>query len=267
MSTGWLLLARIETVARNVTVVVPSDKTGRDILLAAIVTVVGSVAVAFIAAATAGKRQKRALTSADSQHKESLTAQGGQHTESLDAEHVRLTQRLEHERKLQDVQHLRGFFDEVGAAFEEALSAQNFLAVWKSAPETPGLDERAQAALNARLGVEIALDRVALRFDERDAVFRAYKEVSDLIAKRANLLFGGSTPLTDEEAKKIRNSQPNLDTRFESSRVPHVQILRARWQGHKASSAPCYEGPNTRRKRASAGGDGEPARTPVADCS
>lgn len=82
-SWGWAVLASTETVAKNVTIVTPSDKTGRDILIAAIVTVVGSIAVAFIAAATAGKRQKRALASADGQHTETLTAQAGQHTEAL----------------------------------------------------------------------------------------------------------------------------------------------------------------------------------------
>ena len=188
-------------MAKNVTVVVPSDKTGHDILLAAIVTVLGSIAVGFIAAATAGKRQKRSLKSADDQHKDSLKANAMQHTESLDAEDRRLMQRLQHERKQQDVQNLRGFFDEIAMDYEHASAALNrFSALRKppvSASET--IDKAARDAHAAKLQVPIALDRVALWFGDNHDVFRSYEQVTKLINERYTFLSDSEGEFTPEQ--------------------------------------------------------------------
>lgn len=179
MSAGWILLAKTETVARNVTVVVPSDKTGRDILLAAIVTVLGSIAVGFIAAATAGKRQKRSITSAEKQHAESL----------------------QHERKQQDVQNLRGFFDEIAMDYEHASEALTRLSALRKPPVSvsEAIDKAIKDAYAAKLLVPIALDRVALWFGDDHDVFRSYEQITNIISERYTFLTDSGGEFTPEQ--------------------------------------------------------------------
>jgi len=196
MSAGWLLLAKTETVARNVTVVVPSDKTGRDILLAAIVTVLGSIAVGFIAAATAGKRQKRSIASAEREH----------------------TQRLHHERKQQDVQNLRGFFDEIAMDYEGAAAALTwFSAMWKPPVSSPEAIEKAREdAWTAKLKVPIACDRVALWFGDDHDVFRSYEKITNLIGERYTFLNGITGEFTSEQNSRSTELGGQILTAFKS---------------------------------------------------
>jgi hypothetical protein len=215
LSSGWAVLASTETVANNVTVVTPSDKTGRDILIAATVTVVGSIIVAFIAAATAGKRQKRSLTAADDEHKDTLTSQSEQHeetlkfqakqhTESLAAVDRHLTQRLQHERKQQDVLHLRGFFDEIALEYEGAREALSLFSGLRKPPvSSPELLAKARGdSYQAKLKTGVALDRVALWFGDDHEVYRTYSAIKDTVSSSYTFLTAGEGEFVAEQEQE-----------------------------------------------------------------
>jgi hypothetical protein len=233
MNAGVIVLGATETVAKNVTVVTPSDKTGRDILIAAIVTVVGSIGVAFIAAATAGKRQERSLRSAEVQHNKSLRAQIAQHTESLAAEDRRLVQRLQHERRQQDVQHLRGFLDEMAAEYERAYAAsRDFAASMKAKGANAAVWQarEREASFEAVLNAEIALHRLALRFDENHDVYKAYMRLVELTEERRKLLAqvtGGITPEQDQESATLGGQARHCFAAFGAAARAEIAIAVA----------------------------------------
>jgi ABC-type nickel/cobalt efflux system permease component RcnA len=89
-----------------------SDETGP------ILAFVGALLVVVITALTTSRRLDR-----------QLSAQSMSSRELLQAEGQRLQQRLDHERKLADVEHRRHLFDEAVAAFERFHTALNSHAV------------------------------------------------------------------------------------------------------------------------------------------
>ncbi len=149
---------------------------------AAILAFAGAIIVALIAAVTAGRRQVRALR----------------------AERERQSDRLAHERQLQDVEHLREFLDEASAAFEDAHMALSELATDLLSPgRSPGLHE---AAARAAMGIKVMRRRVALRFPPEHPVGAAYGEIDQAVDARVLYLFGlldrlggGETMTPDED--------------------------------------------------------------------
>lgn len=198
MSVGWLILAESVDLGGKVTVATPSDNTGLFILIGALATVGGSIFVARLAANTAGTRQEATITSSDKQHKESLKAQEKQHTESLNAEDRRLVQRLQHERKQQEVQDLRDFFDSVAGTYEEARAN---LRAFGTAKHTGAANEReaADLAFESSVRSEVACTRIGLRFGEDTAVYQAYFAVDRLVDRRLMFLLATTAPFTEQQ--------------------------------------------------------------------
>jgi hypothetical protein len=125
--------------------------------------------------------------------------------ETVTAESERQIKRLQDERKLQDVPHLRGFFDEVGAASERAQATYRTLAVLKSEPPSPQEEIRAAIgdAYEARLAVGVALDRIALRFAPESKPFATYSALTNLAEGRCDtLIVKFPTPITDDQDKE-----------------------------------------------------------------
>jgi hypothetical protein len=86
--------------------------TAASSYVAPILAFVGAILVAVIAAVTADRRQRRALT-----------AEGARHDASLRAESGRQVTQLEHSRGLADLADLRSLLDEVATALHQARYA------------------------------------------------------------------------------------------------------------------------------------------------
>lgn len=132
----------------------------------AILAFTGAILVAIIAAYTANRRQTKALRAQDQRQRE-----------ALQAEQARLETRLGHERRLQDVEHLRQFLDEAAEAFETAFEAHVDLF---SALSTGARNvEYYKGAVEASVGLTVMARRVGLRFARDHRVYLRYEETKD----------------------------------------------------------------------------------------
>jgi hypothetical protein len=136
---------------------------------AAVLAFVGALLAAWIAATTARQRQRADLAGARKRQKAALKAEA-----------QRLTLRLDHERALTDVQHLRDLVDEAARLYESCLDAILEVSVTLSRdPPIPGDEyvESLSAANRAHMDVTEMYRRLQLRLREDDPLVTAYAEI------------------------------------------------------------------------------------------
>jgi hypothetical protein len=141
----------------------------------------GAVLVAVVAAATAGRRQRRDLDAANARHTAELAAQA-----------ERMHTQLHHDRRLKDIDDLRAFLDDGASAYEEAADQLQELAV---ALRRDDERERATAALTATRGAseqvrraDVFARRVALRFTHDEAIAIHYGNIAAKLTERYRAL-------------------------------------------------------------------------------
>jgi hypothetical protein len=154
-----------------------------------LLTLIGALAVAVIAAVTAGRRQRREIAAA----------------------RQRLRDQLDHDRRLRELEHLRTFFDEAAALFEDAENALIAHAV--ALEPDSGIDEedynrRFDQSYSAKNAIGVLAQRVELRFAEDHELTQAFMRLSGLIDDHhrflARLDQGELTPALDKKDNEHR---------------------------------------------------------------
>jgi hypothetical protein len=143
-----------------------------------ILAFVGALLVVFITAVTTNRRQARQLASEGDRHRESLKAEGD-----------RLQERLQQDRRLSDIQHLREFLDAMAAAYEQASSSCERLSTALAINDededgTPRRGETVQEARASDLRIGTELHRLEMRFAPTDPVFAEYASARKRVGGR-----------------------------------------------------------------------------------
>lgn len=147
-----------------------------------ILAFVGALLVAGIAAVTANHRQATSLRTAEASLKK-----------QLDSERERLGDQLEHEKRMQDREHLRGFLDDAAAALEQSRQACKALA----AKLPDGAATELAAVSEAMKEIRVMRRRVELRFGPRDHVYVAYSWTSYALIQRTKHLQAAANGLEE----------------------------------------------------------------------
>ena len=141
--------------------------------IAPIIALVGAVFVAVLTAITTNRRQAKQLA----------------------AEEERLRRELAHQRDLGELAHLREFFDDLAAAFEQRVEAVTEWATFvRSARTKPSEEEEAPegftdasgSVLDATARMAIAMRRLGLRLPVDHEVTSAYFSASEALSAQVN---------------------------------------------------------------------------------
>lgn len=129
---------------------------------APLIAFVGAIAVTVLAAVTANRRQLQALA----------------------AERDRLDRQLEHDRRLQELEHLRDFLDAAAAAYESLEEATVKWAVELAASTSEQAASARQAAWGASKEFASLGRRMSLRFAPEHTVGRTFESLRRILEVR-----------------------------------------------------------------------------------
>jgi hypothetical protein len=163
---------------------------------------------------------------------------------SLKAERERLNARLDHERQLQDVEHLRQFLDEVAAAFEAAHDTLVELSA--ELVEVGRRLDTYRQAVNTAVGVNVMLRRMAVRFPREHPVYVGYLTVRDTINERMDHL--------DPIVRRLGQDEAARATDQEAGRAAELAIANRDQFGDFADAARAEVGPRPSERSDDHGG-------------
>jgi hypothetical protein len=163
---------------------------------------------------------------------------------SLKAERERLDARLDHERQLQDVEHLRQFVDEAAGAFEAAHEA--LVGLSAELAEVGRRLETYRQAVDTAVGVNVMLRRMAVRFPREHSVYVGYLSVRDAINGRMDHLDPIVRRLGEDDAARATDEEAQRATEL-------AKAARDRF-GDFTDAARAEVGPRPPEREADSGG-------------
>lgn len=163
---------------------------------------------------------------------------------SLKAERERLDARLDHERQLQDVEHLRQFLDEAAAAFEAAHDTLVELSA--ELVEVGRRLDTFRQAVDTAVGVNVMLRRMAVRFPREHPAYVGYEKVRDAINERMDHL--------DPIVRRLADDETARATDEEARRAAELAIVARDHFGDFADAARAEVGPRPPEREADTDG-------------